>query len=201
MRNASDTLADGALHEVSGPLHHSAFPETRLSVRLDAIVRGIGDAVAWLWVVLLVVIVSNVVLRYVFGEGRIELEELQWHLYAVGFLAGIARCVESDEHIRVDFLQQRMSARMRAWIELYGILLLLFPFVAMLVVYSVPFVAYSFARSEISVSPGGLPLRWLIKSTLTLGIGLVGMAAFSRLLRVGSFLFGFPAALENRKSE
>ena len=31
----------------------------------------------------------NVTLRYVFGQGR-ELEELQWHLYALGFLLALS---------------------------------------------------------------------------------------------------------------
>ena len=27
-------------------------------------------------------------MRYLFGEGRVEFEEIQWHLYAIGFLLG-----------------------------------------------------------------------------------------------------------------
>ena len=55
----------------------------------DGVLDRIGSAVAWIWLVLIAVIVSAVVLRFVFGVGLIQLEELQWHLYAVGFLAGI----------------------------------------------------------------------------------------------------------------
>mgnify|MGYP006979346738 CR=1 FL=1 len=57
------------------------LPETRLSRGLDRLVRRVGDAASWLWLVLLGVVVLNVVLRYLFGEGRIEFEEIQWHLY------------------------------------------------------------------------------------------------------------------------
>jgi TRAP-type mannitol/chloroaromatic compound transport system permease small subunit len=165
------------------------LPETRLSKRLDHFVRRIGDAASWLWVALLAVVVLNVVLRYVFGQGRIEFEEIQWHLYATGFLVALGYALESDDHIRVDFLRGRMSPRLQAWVELYGIVLLLMPFVALVLVYSVPFIAHSFAQGEVSAAPGGLPFRWVIKSALFAGFALLGIAAISRLLRVAAFLF------------
>ena len=72
-------------HELGGPL-----PHTRLSQRIDRWIEAVGSAVSWLWLVLLATIVLNVVMRYVFGEGRIEFEELQWHLYAMGFLTALS---------------------------------------------------------------------------------------------------------------
>ncbi len=169
---------------------HLRLPETALSRLLDGWIRGIGDAASWIWIVLVAVVVSNVVLRYAFGEGRIEFEELQWHLYAVGFLAALSYSVESDDHIRVDFLHARLSARMQAWVELYGIVLLLIPFALLVLVHSLPFIAHSFAQGEVSAAPGGLPYRWLMKSTLFAGFALLGLAAVSRLLRVAALLFG-----------
>ncbi len=176
------------------------LPQTQLSSRLDRFVRTIGDAVSWVWLLLLATIVLNVIMRYVFGEGRIEFEELQWHLYAVGFLAGAAYAVESDDHVRVDFLRARLSLRMQAWVELYGIVLLLGPFIVLILYYSVPFIAYSWRAGEVSPAPGGLPFRWLIKSVLFAGFALLGVAAFSRLLRVCSYLFDAPRAAASEPS-
>ena len=171
------------------------LPHTRWSRRIDAAVRRVGEAASWLWAVLLVVVVLNVVLRYAFGEGRIELEEIQWHLYAAGFLVALGYTVESDDHIRVDFLRARLSPRMRAWVELYGILLLLLPFVALVLVNAVPFVASSWQQAEVSIAPGGLPFRWAIKAMIPVGFAFLLLAVVARLLRVASFLFGFPAGL------
>lgn len=170
-----------------------ALPETALSRWIDALLRRLEAGVSWIWLLLLAVIVVNVVARYAFGQGRIEFEELQWHLYAVGFLMGIATGVAADAHVRVDVLRERFSLRTRAWIELYGLVLLLLPFVLLVLVYGVPFVARSFASAEVSVSAGGLPQRFLIKSALVAGFGLLGLAGFSRLLRVAALLFGVPA--------
>jgi TRAP-type mannitol/chloroaromatic compound transport system permease small subunit len=48
----------------------------------------------------------------------------------------------------------------------------------------------------VSPSPGGLPLRWLIKAALPLAFALLGLATLSRLLRVTCFLFAAPRPLE-----
>ena len=82
-----------------------------------------------------------------------------------------------------------MTPRTQAWVELYGILLFLFPFIALVLIYAMPFVASSFALSEISPSPGGLPLRWLVKAFLPIGFFILLLASFSRLTRVWTFLF------------
>lgn len=165
------------------------LPETRLSRAIDTWLDRLGRWSSWLWLVLLAVIVLNVVLRYAFGEGRIEFEEIQWHLYSTGFLLGLSYAYQADAHIRVDVLHERLSPALRAWIELYGIVLFLLPFLALVLVFSVPFVIASFELNEVSQAPGGLPLRWAIKAMLPLGFALLTLATISRLSRVWSFLF------------
>lgn len=173
------------------------LPRTRISVVLDRIVEKIGDWVSWLWLVLVVIIVVNVTMRYLFGEGRIEFEELQWHFYAVGFLVGLSYCVISDTHVRVDVLHTGFSLRKKAWIELFGILLFLLPFVILVLNYAVPFILRSWEAQEVSDAPGGLPYRWAIKSFLFTSFVLLFVATFARLTRVTAFLFRFPAPLSD----
>jgi TRAP-type mannitol/chloroaromatic compound transport system permease small subunit len=167
-----------------------ALPHTRLSSGIDRFLVRVGDAISWVWLLLVAVIIANVILRYLFGAGRIEFEELQWHLYAIGFLFGLSYCVQADAHVRIDVLHERLRPRLQAWIELYGLLLLFFPFVALICAYGIPFVADSFTSAEISPSPGGLPYRWIIKAALVCGFALVALAGVSRLVRVWTFLFG-----------
>jgi len=165
------------------------LPHTRVSRWLEPLLIRVGHWISWLWVILLAVIVLNVTLRYLFGEGRIEFEEIQWHLYATGFLLGMSYAYQADAHIRVDVLHERFSPTTQAWIELYGIVLLLLPFLALVLIFSVPFVWQSFKLSEVSQAPGGLPLRWLIKAMLPLGFLLLLLAALSRLTRVWAQIF------------
>lgn len=165
------------------------LPETRLSRNIDFFIVRVGKAVSWIWIALLIVIVVNVFLRYVFGQGRIEFEEIQWHLYSIGFMLGLSYALHADAHVRVDVVHERLSPTTQAWIDLYGLILGLLPFVAMMIIYGIPFVADSLKTGEISASPGGLGGRWLIKSVLVIGFVLLGLAAISRLLRLWSFLF------------
>ena len=66
------------------------LPHTRLTLAIDRLINLVGKVTSLIWIVLLAVIVINVLLRYAFSEGRIELEELQWHLYSIGFLLGLS---------------------------------------------------------------------------------------------------------------
>ena len=172
--------------------HKERFPHTRLSRFTRRSYQRLLRVLSWIWIFLIGVVVVNVTMRYVFGEGRIEVEEIQWHLFAVGFLIGMATCMDTDNHIRVDLFHAHMSLRQQAWIELYGLLLLFFPFVFALLIFSLPFVAYSYEIAEVSDAPGGLPYRWVIKGFLTLSMLLMLLAAISRLSRATAYLFGWP---------
>ena len=173
------------------------LPETRFSRVVDHALTVIGRAASWLWVVLLAVIVVNVTLRYVFGEGRIEFEELQWHINGLAFMLAIAYAYRVDAHIRIDLISTRLHPRLQVWIEFYGTLLLLIPFIAVVVWFGWPFVAHSFAVSEISASPGGLPFRWLLKAVLPLAFVLLLVAVASRLSRMWAFLTERPTRQES----
>ena len=175
--------------------HGDRLPHTRVSLAIETFFARLAAALSWIWLVLMLVIVLNVAMRYVFSEGRVEFEEIQWHLYAVGFLLGIPACMSADRHVRVDVFHERMGPRTRAWIELYGLILLFFPFVALVLVYAIPFVGYSFSVAEVSDSPGGLPFRWAIKSVLPVAMVLLLLAGVGRVLRVTAFLFGAPRPL------
>ncbi len=195
-------------HEIDlgGP---KELPHTRLSRPFDRVVTKVGDWTSWLWGILVLVIVLNVTMRYLFAEGRVELEELQWHLYAVGFLVGLSYCVVSDTHVRVDVFHTGFSLKAKAWVELFGILLFLLPFIILVLYFGVPFVERSRELQEISDAPGGLPfcmalgetaelclpMRWHIKLFLVIGFALLLAATVARLSRVTSFLFGYPRAL------
>lgn len=167
-----------------------ALPHTWLSRRIDPFIAAIGRGISWIWLLLLAAVVVNVFMRYALGEGRIEMEELQWHLYAIGFLMGLSWAVQTDSHIRVDVLHQQWPARRKAWIELYGLLFCLLPFILLVLIYSWPFVVTSYQINEISAAPGGLPYRWLMKAMLPVGFLLLLLATVSRLSRTWRFLFG-----------
>jgi TRAP-type mannitol/chloroaromatic compound transport system permease small subunit len=158
--------------------------------KVERALDRLGGAASWIWLVLVAVIVIGVLLRALFDVGRIDLEELQWHLYAVGFLVGIVGCVVHDRHVRVDVFRERMSPRQRDWVDLYGLLLFQLPFFALVAWCGIPLAIESFAAGERSGSAGGLPFRWILKSALPLAFTCLIVASLSRIRAVARRLFG-----------
>lgn len=162
----------------------------RVEGRVAGLLDRVVSATSWLWLVLVGVIVGGVLLRLLFGISRIELEELQWHLHAVGFLVGIVGCAVLDRHVRVDVFREGMDARRRDWVDLYGLLLCQLPFLLLVLWSSIPIVVESFATGERSTSAGGLGGRWLFKSALPIAVALLLAATWTTTRRVAARLFG-----------
>ena len=168
------------------------FPRTLPS---DIIERGLGliaGAVHWIWLVLMLIIVTTVAMRHFVGGNTVWAEETQWHLYAVGYMLGIGIAIIYDSHVRVDVVATRLGARTRAWIELLTIVLIIFPLCWLMIDYGYTFTERSFMRNERSSHPGGLANRWMIKGVIVIAFGIIALAALARLMRVTAFLFGFP---------
>jgi TRAP-type mannitol/chloroaromatic compound transport system permease small subunit len=182
-----------AIEAASARGHALDFPRNAISNGIDRFVTGLAAVFNWIWLVLIVLIVANVLLRYVVGANFIAMEELQWHLYAIGFLLGLGYAVTLDAHVRVDVVAEHWPERRRAWIELIGLLLFVAPFIYIVIAYAIPFVTRSFMINEVSAAPGGLPYRWAIKAVIILAFAYLGVAALSRVLRVTTDLFGVPA--------
>ena len=175
---------------------HIDLPDTGLARAIDPVIEWLGKASSIFWPILVAVITVNVLMRYVIGKGLIEFEEIQWHLYAVGFLLAQAWAAQGDGHVRIDVLAEHYPNRTKCWIELIGILVFLLPFIIVVLWYSVPFIAYSFRINEISEAPGGLSHRWAIKAFLFIGFALLAISTVARLSRVLKALFGPRAARE-----
>lgn len=191
----SDPGAEGPVTIEIPPNEGFVLRDTALTRMLDRVVYAVGEVFHWIWIALLAVIIINVILRYVFSRGMIELEELQWYLYAVGWLIGLSYTFISDDHVRVDVLHEKLSYRGKLWFEMGGLLLLFLPFVLFVVIYAVPFVELSWETNERSTSANGLPARWLVKGFLLFSFVLLVLAGVSRLLKVlASMASGAPAA-------
>ena len=160
------------------------LPETAVSRAVDRLATWVGEIASLLWAVLVLVIVVQVVARYAFGQGSIMMEELQWHLYAIGFMLGLSFTEVQGRNVRIDVLAERFAPRTRQWIELVGIGALLLPFTLVVIWFAIPFFWSSFTLNEVSAAPGGLPYRWFLKSFIVSAFALLALVAFGRLTRV-----------------
>ncbi|WP_428607408.1 TRAP transporter small permease subunit [Sedimenticola sp.] len=150
---------------------------------LNGFVQRIGQVMAWSNVLLIGIILVQVVLRYGFNHGLVYLEELIWHVYAVGFMFGLSFAITNDSHIRVDIVHMNLSrAAQHRW-EIFGLLFLLLPFIVVIFLHSLEWVYYSYDIGESSANPTGMPYRWVVKSVIPISFALLFIAAIARLIR------------------
>jgi TRAP-type mannitol/chloroaromatic compound transport system permease small subunit len=160
-------------------------------VRLvDGLNRWIGRGAAWLILATVLVCAAVALARYLLGFGRIWLQELYVVCFGVAFMLIAAHAYASDDHIRIEILRQRWSARTKAVIEILGCAFLLIPWLLLLAWSSVPFVRLSWLVREPSAQPGGLPGLYLVKTVIPVFALLLLLQALASIGRNLLFLAG-----------
>jgi len=136
-------------------------------LKLENFFDRFSDLMGWIAGLLNLLMMLNVfydsIMRYFFNTGSIAMQEMEWHLFAMVFLFGIAYALKEDGHVRVDILYDRFTPRWKAIVNIGGTLLLLLPLSLLIIEGSVWYVTEAFTSGEISGDPGGLTRRWLIK--------------------------------------
>ena len=162
---------------------HTVF--NKLIELIDQFTERVGQAISWLVIFLVILVVYDVSMRYLFQSGSIAIQELQWHIFSIIFLLGAGYTLKDDEHVRLDLLYKSrfLSEKHRAWIDALGALLILIPFCWLIIYCAQPFVSQAFTYNEASPDPGGLPARWLIKAMIPVGFMLLMLQACSQCLK------------------
>ena len=161
----------------------------RVADGADRLVRLIGEIMAWSGLVMVLLIGFNVFARYLFSYGSVAMQELEWHLMAVGALFGMSYGLNRGEEVRVDVLYAHFPPRLKTAINALGSLLLCL--VALAVVWlAIGFVSQSYMLQEGSPDPGGLPARWILKAIIPAAFLLLALQAFARTIADAAALFG-----------
>ncbi len=150
---------------------------------IDRLNLWVGKAISWLVVVLVLLIVFDVILRYLFNIGSVANAEMEWHLFGAIILLGLGYAYQQDRHVRVDVFYQRFSPKRKEWVNLIGTLIFLLPFCVVAAYKSWPFVVSSFEIRETSPDPGGLPARYIIKSAIPIGFVLLGLQGIAKMIQ------------------
>lgn len=161
----------------------------RLTRVVDRLNTGIGEAMSW--AILLVVLLStgNAIFRKVFSMGSNAALELQLYLFAAIFLLNGGYTLLRNEHIRIDVLFVRLSERVRLWIDILGILFFLLPMAAMTAWMTLPMLVRTYVGAERSASEGGL-LLWPAWALVVAGFVLLILQAFAELVKRAAQLQG-----------
>lgn len=153
-----------------------------ISRAIDAVNTRIGRWLAWLIVVAIAISAVNAVIRKAFDMSSNAWLELQWVLFGAVFLLCSPWTLIVNEHIRIDVVHARLSARVRQWIELFGTIFFLLPLCIVMLLTSIPFAERSYAINEQSLNAGGLP-QWPAKMLVPLGFALLLVQAISELIK------------------
>lgn len=147
------------------------------------LVDGVGKIVSFLLLLMVLNVSFDVMMRYLFHNSSVGMQEMEWHLFAVVFLLGIPVALKDEGHVRVDFLYDGFGPRKKALINIIGTLLFLIPFAVLILSGSHEFVMDSYSTHEISQDPGGLPYRWLIKGMIPLAFSFLVISAIGYVLQ------------------
>ncbi|MBT5323299.1 MAG: TRAP transporter small permease subunit, partial [Campylobacteraceae bacterium] len=110
--------------------------------------KYLGNITAVLMLLVMLNVFIDVVLRYFFNTGSIAMQEMEWHLFSMMFLLGIAYALNDESHVRVDFIYDTLTTRKKAFINIFGTIFMLIPFAFLIVYGSYEFVydAYEYAE-------------------------------------------------------
>lgn len=99
-----------------------------------------------------------------------------WSLIVLG--AGYAYW--KNAHVRVDVVRERLSAKGKAWVEIFGFVFLLSPVCAVVLIAGWEFVLRSFLDGELSGALMGSETQWIFKAMMLL--------CFTQLLWLGAYV-------------
>lgn len=161
----------------------------KFSRAIDWLTGGIGKLSMWLILATTLISAGNAVVRKVFNTSSNALLEIQWYLFAAVFMLGAGYCLLKNAHVRIDFIASRLSARTRNWIDVVGIVLVLFPFCWICIDLGWPLFVRAFESGEMSQSAGGL-IRWPAYLLIPAGFSLLMLQGVSELIKRIAFLRG-----------
>ena len=153
-----------------------------LTRAIDAMNTWLGRRLAWLILAAVIVSAVNATIRKVFDTSSNSWLELQWVLFSIVFLLCSPWTLLSNEHIRIDIVNQMLPKTVRNWIDTIGHAFFLLPLCVIMITTGIPFFYRSVEINEQSGNAGGLP-QWPSKALIMIAFALLLVQALSELVK------------------
>lgn len=170
----------------------------KAEARINRFSDILGKITAVLFIILLLNVFYDVIMRYLFNDVSIAMQELEWHLYATIFMLGIPYTLYKEGHVRVDIIYEHLSLRKQAWIDLIGTFVLLIPFTLLVARYGIDFTIESYRLGERSGDPGGLSYRWIIKGMIPFAFIAITISGIGLILKSINVLRSDPEHIDEQ---
>ena len=154
-----------------------------IAEHIERVIDLFGKVASWLTLSIVLLIVVNVILRYSMSLGSVWAQELEWHLLAAMILFGISFSLLRGDNVRVDLFYANYTPQKKYIVDLVSAILTII-IAVFFVKLSINYVGQSFSIGEKSPDPGGIPMRWLVKSLIPIGFSLLALQGFAEMLRV-----------------
>jgi TRAP-type mannitol/chloroaromatic compound transport system permease small subunit len=126
----------------------------------------IGQMVSWLTLVLVALVITVVLSRYLLGIGSIAVQESVTYVHAIIFMLGLAFTLQRGGHVRVDIFYREFSARRKAMVDLIGTIIFVLPFCGLIIYVSWDYVMASWSIKETSSETGGIGAVYWLKTLM-----------------------------------
>jgi TRAP-type mannitol/chloroaromatic compound transport system permease small subunit len=170
-----------------------------LARRIDAVQDRFGRAVSWLMLLMVLVVFTDVIMRYAVRRSFVFMQEFEWYLFGMVYLLAAGYTLLHDEHVRVDILYARYSPRTKAWVDFVLLFVFFFPSVLLVIYTSLPFVRNAIAVWEGSPDPGGIPARWALKAVIPIAFLILGIQGFAEAVKRYYIARGWEAPASSAK--
>jgi TRAP-type mannitol/chloroaromatic compound transport system permease small subunit len=160
-----------------------------LSRGIDALNERVGHTIYWLVLVAVLISAANATVRKIFNFSSNSFLEIQWYLFSMIFLFLAGYTLKHNEHVRIDIVTGRLSARARAGIDIFGTVFFLLPMAILIMVLSWPVFVDAWTRNEVSTNAGGL-IIWPARLMVPIGFFLLILQGLSELIKRIAFLRG-----------
>lgn len=161
----------------------------KLSQLIDSITELVGKSIIWLVLIVTLISSFNAVMRFTINYSSNAFLEIQWYLFAMIFLFGAGYTLKKNEHVRIDLIASKFSARGQTWIDIFGIIFFLMPMAIAIMWMSWPIFLLALQNNEQSSNAGGLVV-WPARLMVPVGFFLLIMQGVSELIKRIGFLQG-----------
>jgi TRAP-type mannitol/chloroaromatic compound transport system permease small subunit len=153
-----------------------------LSRGIDRVTTFIGKSVMWLILLAVLVSAGNAVVRKAFNYSSNAWLELQWYLFGAAFMLAAAYTLCQNEHVRVDVFYATRKRVTQHWIDLFGHVFFLLPFVVLMAWLLWPYTIQAYVNGDISSNAGGL-IIWPARALILAGFILLCFQALSEIIK------------------
>lgn len=157
-------------------------PLVSIARAIDRFTEFVGKSVMWLILVAVLVSATNAIIRKLFNISSNSWLELQWYLFGAAFMGAAAYTLQQNEHIRIDIFYGSRSRRTQHWIDLFGHVFFLMPFVVLMIWQLLPYTLQAYHSGQISTNSGGL-IIWPARALLAAGFILLFAQGISEIIK------------------